>query len=74
MSIYPTLSLPFVDRRAHRLIGQLITSLTPEHHRPQCDMLTDPADSFLAGANMVAMCHEQNFASWCVVRGNLVDC
>lgn len=29
-------------------------------------MLTDPADSFLAGANMVAMCHEQHFASWCV--------
>lgn len=30
----------------------------------KCDMLTDPADSFLAGANMVAMCHEQHFASW----------
>lgn len=36
-------------------------------------MLTDPADSFLAGANMVAMCHEQNFASWCVRAHDMTD-
>jgi len=39
-------------------------------------MLTDAADSFLAGANMVAMCHEQKFASWYVTSaksGSNVD-
>ena len=42
----------------------------------KCDMLTDAADSFLAGANMVAMCHEQKFASWYVTSaksGSNVD-
>ena len=29
-------------------------------------MLTDASESFLAGANMVKMCHEQNFSSWYV--------
>jgi len=29
-------------------------------------MLTDAADSFVAGANMASMCHEQKFASWYV--------
>jgi hypothetical protein len=32
----------------------------------QCDLLTDASASFLAGANMVHMCHSQRFSSWYV--------
>jgi hypothetical protein len=28
------------------------------------DLLTDAAESFLAGANLVQMCHEYDFAAW----------